>query len=73
MELEECYDGSTSQGLRPPTVTRVVPEGRLGMRAIVRYEVALSFYSLYAKLLTIDYRQVEKMRAHWSHWQGGEP
>ena len=39
MELEESYDGSTSQGLRPPTVARVVPEGRLGMRAIVSYEV----------------------------------
>jgi len=35
MELEERYDGSTSQGLRPPTIARVVPEGRLGMRVEV--------------------------------------
>jgi len=70
IELEECYDGSTSQGLRQPTVTRGVPGGRLGMRGIVRYEVALSFHSLYAKPLSINYRQVEKIRAYWSHWQG---
>jgi len=35
MELEERYDGSTSQGLRPPTVTRVVPGGMLGMSEVV--------------------------------------
>ena len=40
MELEESYDGSTSQGLRQPTVARDVPGGRLGMRGIVRDEVA---------------------------------
>ena len=65
MELEERYDGLTSQGLRQPTVARGVPGGRLRNRGIVvRYKVGDSFHSLYAKLLRINYRQVEKMRAY---------
>jgi len=56
MELEERYDGSTSQGLRPPTIARVVPEGRLGMRVIVRYEVVHVVHRVLSWVMAADPR-----------------